>query len=92
MYVMVFLKYMLMQDVNQSHFDRQGGKRASDLAIKVGELLGTNKNAVYNAFKEWKEGAILQGDNNREPRLGAFINPKVRTYKQRFLLNKEELT
>ena len=80
-----------MQDVNQSHFDRQGGKRASDLAVKVGELLGTNKISVYNAFKEWKEGTILQGDNNREPRLEVFLKPTMGAYKRHFLLNEEDL-
>ena len=46
--VMLFLKYMQIRDANRSHFE-VGGKHASDMAAKVGGLLGANKNAVYKA-------------------------------------------
>ena len=53
--VMLFLKYMQIRDDDRSHFE-VGGKHASNMAAKVGDLLGTNKNAVYKAYKEWNKG------------------------------------
>ena len=53
--VMVFLKLMHTRDVDKHNLE-VGEKHASKIAAKVGELLGTNKTAIYNAYKEWKEG------------------------------------
>ena len=49
--VMLFLKYMQIRDADRSHFE-VGGKHASDMDAKVGDLLDTNKKAVYKAYKE----------------------------------------
>ena len=51
--VMVFLKYMRNRDDDQSHLEL-GGKHDLDIAVDVGDLLGSNKTAVCNAYKEWK--------------------------------------
>ena len=48
--VMLFLKYMQIRDADRSHFE-VGEKHASDMVAKVGDILGTNKNAVYKAYK-----------------------------------------
>ena len=48
MMVMVFLKLMHTRDVDKHNLE-VGGKHASKIAAEVGELLGTNKTAVYNA-------------------------------------------
>ena len=53
MMVMVFLKLMYTWDVHKHNLE-VGGKHASKIAAKVGELLGTNKTAVYNAYKDWE--------------------------------------
>ena len=50
MVILLFFKYMQIRDADRSHF-KVGGKHASDMAAKVGDLLGTNKNAVYKAYK-----------------------------------------
>ena len=71
MMVMVFLKLMHTQDVDKHNLE-VGKKHASKIAAKVGELLGTNKTAAYNVYKEWKEGERLEGDNYGPPRLGDF--------------------
>ena len=47
--VMVFLKYMMDQDDNNSHFD-DCGIYAVEIATALGNLLGVDKNAVYNAY------------------------------------------
>ena len=41
--VMLFLKYMQIRDADRSHFE-VGGKHASNMDAKVGDLLGTNMN------------------------------------------------
>ena len=69
--VMLFLKYMQIRDSDRSHFE-VGGKHASDMAAKVGDLLGTNRNAVYKAYKEWKNGERVEGDDDVPPRPGAY--------------------
>ena len=46
--VMLFLKYMQIRDADRSLFE-VGGKHASDMAAKVGDLLGTNKNASHKS-------------------------------------------
>ena len=51
--VMVFLKYTRNQYDDQYHFEL-GGKHTLDLAVDVGDILGSNKTAVYNAYKELK--------------------------------------
>ena len=43
--VMLFLKYMQIRDADRLHF-KVGGKHASDMAAKVGDLLGTNKKCL----------------------------------------------
>ena len=50
---MVFLKYTRNQDDDQYHFEL-GWKHTLDLAVDVGDILGSNKTAVYNAYKELK--------------------------------------
>ena len=64
--VMLFLKYMQIRDADRSLFG-VGGKHASNMAANVGDLFGTNKNAVYKAYKEWKEGERVEGDNDGPP-------------------------
>ena len=81
---------MQIRDADRSHFEVRG-KHASDMAAKVGDLLGTNKNAVYKADKEWKEGERVEGENDGPPRPGAFHHRTVGTYERRFLLNNEDL-
>ena len=81
--VMLFLKYMQIRDADRSHFG-VGGKHASNMAAKVGDLLGTNKNAVYKAYKEWKEGERVEGDDDGPPRPGAFHHQTMGTYERRF--------
>ena len=61
--LMVFLKYMRNRYGDQSHF-KLGGKNALDIAVDVGDLLGSNKNAVYIAYKEWKEGEMFVADED----------------------------
>ena len=90
MMVMVFLKYMQSRDADWSHFEL-GGKHASDIAAEVGELLGTNKTTVYNAYREWKEGEMLEADNDGPPRPGEFYHQTQGTYERRFLINHEDL-
>ena len=90
MMVMVFLKTMQNRDDDLSHFILRG-TCASDIAAGVGELLGTNKTAVYNAYKEWKEGERLDPDNDGPPRPGAFNHRTKGTYERQFLLNHEDL-
>ena len=87
---MVFLKYMRNRDYDQSHF-KLGGKHALDIAVDVGDLLGSNKTAVYNAYKEWKEVERFVADNDGPQRPGAFRHPTLGTYGRRFLLNEEDL-
>ena len=61
------------------------------MAAKVGDLLGTNKNAVYKVYKEWKEGKSVEGDNDIPPQPGVFHHQMMGTYNRRFLLNDEDL-
>ena len=88
--VMVFLKYMRNRDDNQSHF-KLGGKHALDKAVDVGDLLGFNKTAVYNEYKEGKEGERFVADDDGPQRPGEFRHPTLGTYERRFLLNEEDL-
>ena len=69
--VMLFLKYMQIQDDDRSHFE-VGGKHTSNMAAKVGDLLDTNKNAVYKEYKECGEGERVEGDDDGPPRPGDF--------------------
>ena len=81
--VMLFLKYMQILDADRSHFG-VGGKHASYMAAMVGDLLGTNKNSVYKAYKEWKEGERVEGDDDGPPQPGAFHQRMMGTYERRF--------
>ena len=90
MMVMVFLKLMHTRDVDKQNLE-VGGKHAYKIAAKVRELLGTNKTAVYNAYKEWKEGERLEGDDDGPPRPGEFYHRTQGYYERRVLLHEEDL-
>ena len=87
---MVFLKYTQNRDDDQSHFEI-GGKHSLDIAVDVGDILGSKKTAVFNAYKEWKEGERFVADNDGPQRPGEFCHPTSGTYERRFLLNEEDL-
>ena len=90
MMVMVFLKYTMDRDSDKSHFD-EGGTSALDFATAVGDLLHTNKTAVYNAYQEWKQGERVVESDDGPRRIGAFRNPAQGSYERRFLLDQEDL-
>ena len=76
---------MRNRDDDQSHF-KLGWKHALDTAVNVGDLLGSNKTAVYNAYKEWKEGERFVADDDGPQRPGAFCHPTSGTYEETFLI------
>ena len=90
MMVMVFLKYMMNRDEDASHFIL-GGRHALDIATEVGDLYGENKTAVYNAYKEWKEGEVVTTSSNNVQRPGAFWHSTQGTRERHFLLDEEHL-
>ena len=86
----LFLKYMRNRDDDQSYFEL-GGKHVLNIAVNVGGLLGSNKTAVYNAYKEWKECESFVADDYGPQRPGAFFHPTSGTYERKFLMNEEDL-
>ena len=82
---MAFLKYMMDWDADKSHFD-DGGTYAINFATVVGGFLDTNKTAIYNAYREWKEWERVDESDDGPRRPGAFRHPTTGNHTRGFLL------
>ena len=76
------------RDADKSHFN-DGGTYAIDIATAMGGLLDTTKIAVYNAYREWKEGERIVESDDGPRRPGAFRHPTTGNHTRRFLLEKD---